>query len=101
MLNLNQIKPFFNPDKIDLSKTSLLTALTQGASDYVEHYTNLTLDENAPKGLVQTVADIVTYHFSTRLDIQELKSEDMAMIFNIKYPPSITKRLTCYRRLKW
>ena len=101
MLNLNQIKPFLNPEKIDLSKTSLLTAITQGTSDYVENYINITLDENAPKGLIQCVADMVAYHFSIRPDIQELKSEDMKMVFNTKYPPSITKRLNCYKRLKW
>lgn len=101
MLTLTDIRPYLNTDKVDTTKTSYLNALAKGVSDYVAHYTNLEIDSNSPEGILLICADMVSYHFSLRPDLQSLRTEDMELVFSTKYPASITTRLNAYRRLKW
>lgn len=101
MLNLTDIRPYLNADKVDTSKTAYLNALANGVSDFMEHYLNLEVTSESPKGLLLICADMVSYQFSLRPDLQELRTEDMELVFSTKYPASITTRLNSYRRVKW
>ena len=101
MLTFTDIKPYLNTEKVDISKTTYLNSITQAVSDFVANYTNLIIDADSPKGLIQCVADMVAYHFSIRPDLEEIKSEDMGLVFSTNYPKSISKRLQSYRKLKW
>ena len=101
MLTFNDIKPYLNTTVIDISKVSFLTALTESATDYVEHYVNFTIDNTSPKGLIKAVADMVSFHYTNRTDIESLKSEDMEIVYATKLPNSTKNLLNQYRRLKW
>lgn len=101
MLTLQQVLPYLNSEQVDTSDTAYLNAAVGAVSDYLEHYTNLTLDANAPLGLVQAAADMITYQTTTRPHLKEMESEDMTLAFNTDYPAHLTKRLTHYRRVAW
>lgn len=102
MLTLEQIKPYINTESgIDLTDTTHTTALLESACDYAEHYTNTTIDSDSPQGLVQCVADLMVYYHSIRPHLTELKTEDMALVFNTNTPKHLTNRMMVYRRVTW
>ena len=101
MLTFEDIKPYISNDKIDVKEIFYLDSMTQAVTDFVANYTNLIIDENSPKGLIQIVADMVIYYASIRPGLLEMKAEDMSLIFNAQYPQSTKRRLNEYRRLKW
>lgn len=101
MLTFNDIKPYLNTNVIDITKVNFLTALTQAATDYVEHYTNLTVTNNSPQGLVKAVADIVSFNYTNRNDVKMLKSEDMEVEYVTSVPTTTKNVLNQYRKLKW
>lgn len=101
MLNLTDIRAYLNADKVDVTKTSYLNALANGVSDYMEHYLNIEVNSESPKGLLLICADMVSYQFSIRPDLKELRTEDMELVYSTKYPDNITTRLNSYRKLKW
>ena len=101
VLTFEDIRPYISTENIDIKEKFHLDSMTKAMTDFVENYTNLTIDENSPKGLIQIVADMMIYYASIRPGLLEMKAEDMSLIFNNKYPQMIKKRLIEYRRLKW
>ena len=105
MLTFEDIKPYINTENMDINmdikEKFYLDSMTKAMTDFVENYTNLNIDENSPRGLIQIVADMVVYHSSIRPGLLEMKAEDMSLIFNTQYPHSIKTRLNYYRKLKW
>ena len=90
MLTFEDIKPYINTENMDIKEKFYLDSMTKAMTDFVSNYTNLTIDEDSPKGLIQIIAGLL-----------EMKAEDMSLIFNTQYPHSIKTRLNYYRKLKW
>lgn len=101
MVNVDSVKPFINPEFLGTIPADYLSALVTGVWDYVQNYTNWPDTKDPPPGLLQCVADSVVYYGNTRPYVEEMKSEDMTLVFDTDLPESIVRRLTVYRRLRW
>ena len=89
VLTFEDVKPYINTENMDIKEKFHLDSMTKAMTDFVENYTNLNIDENSPRGLIQIVADMIVYHSSIRPGLLEMKAEDMSLIFNTQYPKSI------------
>lgn len=101
MVTVDMVKPFINPEFLAGFSTDYLSALVSGTWDYVRNYTNWPETKDPPPGLLQAVADSVVYYGNSRPYVEEMKSEDMTLVFDTDLPDSVVRRLTPYRRLRW
>lgn len=101
MVTVDNIRPFLSPDFLAGISSEYLTALCTGTWDYVQNYTNWPNTKDPPPGLLQAVAQCVTYYAQTRPHLEEMKSEDLSLVFRTVLPDSVVRLLTVYRRLRW
>ena len=100
-MTFNDIRYFIPPNKINSTNTAYLNEITAGCADFVANYTNQTIDTDTSKGLLQIVADMVVFEYTSRPELSEMTSEDMTLAFNTEFPDGIKTRLNQYRKLKW
>lgn len=103
MLELNTVMKYINPQELQVTNENkeYLSSMLAGIVSYVELKCNIEIDEQSPAGLIHTIAKMMTYNHTIRPQLQELKTEDMGLVFNTKYPSFITDELSVYRRVTW
>lgn len=84
------------------SQDTLITTLIPIAEDYVKQYTNNFADDVFPAAVKLVIAQIVSFHLSTRdTSISSEKVGGISYTYKDNYPDSINKTLNTYRKLRW
>lgn len=100
-MTYTDIKPYLKPEFVAGQSEEYLTTLTNGVWDYVVNYCNWDTTKDPPPGLIMVCADMVMFYANLKPEFEEMKNDDMGLVFTTDLPDTLTTRLTVYRRLRW